>query len=90
MSTNMLYWFLSSASVKLVKESPTPIHLVYMGAPYGMETPASYSFVCTRTVFQLVPENTKGPSSRVQLYIEHFQVTYFFINIPTTSFLYST
>jgi hypothetical protein len=68
-----MYWLLANAYIS-INTSKDSLPMVYMGAPYGMETPYGYSFVCTRTVFQLTPNTGKGPSSRFQVYLEHFQV----------------
>jgi hypothetical protein len=74
MSSNQMYWQLANAFI-VTNTSKDPIPLVYMGAPYGMETPLQYSFVCTRTVFQVAPVSNKGATSRFQVYVEHFQVS---------------
>ncbi len=46
-----------------------------MGSPYSMETPITFSFACTRTVFQLQNSTaTTLPFIKVNLYIMDFQV----------------
>lgn len=67
------YWgMLRTSSLVTAKES---LGIVYMGAPYGMETPNSFSFVCTRTYFQLFNStlNTRD-MLKVSLYIENLQI----------------
>jgi hypothetical protein len=49
--------------------------LRYLEAPYGMETPNNFSFVCTRTHYRLydpVPDNK--PYFKIDFYIEYLQV----------------
>ncbi len=47
--------------------------LRYLEAPYGMETPNNFSFVCTRTHFRLYDLTTLA-YLKVDFYIEYLQV----------------
>jgi len=70
---NTQYWaMLPNSTLNTAKES---LGLTYMGAPYGMETPNQFSFVCTRTYF-LLTNNTLStkPTIKVALYIEGLQI----------------
>lgn len=70
---NTQYWVLSGNSS--VKSSVGTYGVTYMGSPYSMETPNKFSFVCTRTYFQLY-NNTVDirPLAKVALYMTNFQV----------------
>lgn len=72
-SDNKYYYILNSSSIEL---NNNKIHdLVYMGTPYGMETPLNYSFVCTKTTFKLQNKTKDGKSnSKVWLYIQKLQL----------------
>ncbi len=71
-TNNQQYWALQSGSVSTSAES---FGVSYMGAPYGMETPNMFSFVCTRTYFQLFNATMdKKPLIKVAMYIEGLQV----------------
>ena len=48
--------------------------LTYMGLPYGMETPFGFSFACTKTVFLLTRNDTTGSQTKINFYIDYFQV----------------
>lgn len=76
LSPNQLYWVLGSASINFANTtSNDSMPLVYMGAPYGMETPRDFSFACTRTSFIVSPPaSQKGANNRVWFYIEKFQL----------------
>lgn len=71
-SPNTQYWKLRNGTVVTSLES---IGLTYMGAPYAMETPNMFSFVCTKTYFQLfnATESTRPPL-KANLYIEMLQI----------------
>lgn len=71
-SPNTQYWKLRNGTVVTSLES---IGLTYMGAPYAMETPNMFSFVCTKTYFQLfnATEATRPPL-KANLYIEMLQI----------------
>lgn len=72
-SNNQNYYFLNSSSIEL-NNSKTH-DLVYMGAPYGMETPVNYSFVCTKTTFKVQNKTKDGKSnSKVWFYIQKLQI----------------
>lgn len=72
-SNNENYYFLNSSSIEL-NNSKTH-DLVYMGAPYGMETPVNYSFVCTKTTFKVQNKTKDGKSnSKVWFYIQKLQI----------------
>lgn len=70
---NTQYWVLSGNSS--VKSSVGTYGVTYMGSPYSMETPNKFSFVCTRTYFQLY-NNTVDirPLAKIALYMTNFQV----------------
>ena len=71
-TNNKYYWQLSSANISTNKEMYS---LIYMGSPYSMETPITFSFACTRTVFQLQNSTvTTLPFIKVNLYVMDFQV----------------
>lgn len=72
-SANTQYWLLSGNSS--IKSSVGTYGVTYMGSPYGMETPNKFSFVCTRTYFQLY-NNTVDlrPLVKVSLYMTNLQV----------------
>lgn len=72
-SVNTQYWQLASNSS--VKTAAGTFGVTYMGAPYGMDTPNKFSFVCTRTYFQLYNSTVATkPLAKVNLYIENLQV----------------
>lgn len=69
---NARYWALESGSVVTSEGS---YGVSYLGAPYGMETPNKFSFVCTRTYFQLFNATTdKKPLAKVAMYIAGLQI----------------
>lgn len=71
-TSNQQYWALESGSLSTSAES---LGVTYMGAPYGMETPNMFSFVCTRTYFQLFNATMdKKPLVKVAMYIEGLQI----------------
>jgi len=77
-TSNQQYWALQGGSVLASDKS---FGVSYMGAPYGMETPNMFSFVCTRTYFQLFNTTAeKKPLVRVAMYIEGLQVRYYSLN----------
>lgn len=84
---NTRYWvMLPNSSLTTDKES---LGLTYMGAPYGMETPNEFSFVCTRTYF-LLKNNTLStkPTVKVSLYIEGLQIQPMGVMVNETSFTF--
>ena len=70
------YWSLKSGN--LTTTNANLIYgLRYMGTPYGMETPSDFSFVCTRTYFELYNASLPTQANvKVALYIQYFQVTF--------------
>ena len=71
-----LYWGINNYSKIVTDKGDYGIQ--YYGAPYGMETPQTFSFVCTRTYFQLYNASTDArPLAKVSLYIEKLQVKIF-------------
>lgn len=72
-SGNTQYWGLAASSS--VVTSKKSLGLTYMGSPYGMETPNAFSFVCTKTYFQLY-DSSKDTRLllKVALYIENMQI----------------
>ncbi|RNA17389.1 V-type proton ATPase subunit [Brachionus plicatilis] len=72
-TNNTYYYVLDSSSIEL-NNSKTH-ELVYMGTPYGMETPVNYSFVCTKTTFKVQNKTKDGKSnSKVWIYIQKLQL----------------
>lgn len=72
---SQIYWKLSSANATANNKQ---YGVAYMGAPYSVETPLGFSFVCTRTRFQLYdPSTDSKPYVKVSIYIENFQVNLF-------------
>lgn len=80
-STNR-FWSLSNATAQLENGQ---MSLIYMDAPYGMETPVLYSYVCTRSGFLLY--NSPKDAKKIWLYIENFQFQPF--NVTTNSSSYT-
>ncbi|CAF0803801.1 unnamed protein product [Brachionus calyciflorus] len=71
-TNNSRYYVLDSSTV-LLNDTKT-LSLVYMGAPYGMETPVNYSFVCTKTAFKVQNTTDGKTNSKVWFYIENLQL----------------
>ena len=67
------YWNYVSGS--LTSDSKT-YAILYMNAPYAMETPRQYSFACTSTKFVLVnPDaSAKGAFLKINFFIDYLQV----------------
>lgn len=70
------YWSVDN-NASLLVTSGANYGVYYYGAPYGMETPLVYSYVCTKSYFQLFNKTVNtSPLSKVLLYLEHFQVIF--------------
>jgi len=70
--TNNTRYYLLDSSTDLLNNSQA-LSLVYMGAPYGMETPVGYSFVCTKTAFKVQNTTDGKTNSKVWFYIQNLQ-----------------
>ena len=80
LTDSLRYWKLSDNSS--VKTSVGPLGVTYLGSPYSLETPNTFSFVCTRTYFQLYNGtiDTK-PLVKVAMYINYLQVNKLYLGI---------
>lgn len=82
------YWTVDNNSSR-VRTTNGDYGVYYYGLPYGMETPLSYSFVCTRTYFQLFNTTQQGfPLSKVALYIEHLQLQPFYQTVNSSNYTF--
>lgn len=72
-SLNNQYYVIDNGNVSL--KNGEKLSLVYMGTPYGMETPLGYSFVCTRTAFKVQNSSSDAKSNlKLWFYIGNLQV----------------
>jgi hypothetical protein len=73
------YWMLSNGEVLTVDKEDTErtYSIVYQAAPYSMATPRGFSFVCTKSYFRLVAnQSNQLQLTRVALHINYLQVNF--------------
>jgi V-type H+-transporting ATPase S1 subunit len=71
-TNDLSYWRLSNSTLSTRTKN---YGIVFMGTPYEMETPSKFSFVCTRTIYQLQDLNIPTlPFIKVKVYMNNLQV----------------
>jgi hypothetical protein len=80
------YWLFTEG---VVKTSKREYGMVYMEAPYGMETPHKFSFACTKTHFRLIDQNDKNKKYvKVEFYIEYLQFQPYDVSVNETNYTF--
>ena len=70
---NNQYWVFANANVTTAKG--VSYGLVYLDGTYGMETPLTFSYVCTRSHYRLYDQSSNvGAYIKADLYINKLQV----------------
>jgi hypothetical protein len=69
-------WIYNSGYVTYTNKPDTTL-LTYMGLPYAMETPLTFSFACTKAVFLLTNNDTTLSQTKINFYIDYLQLQAF-------------